>query len=106
MSIGDTTQHLLDKNFKLASSERSDSIDDFNSFTNCVLPKATKLYQVGESIADSTADDEGKTELEREIEERNEAIDELSGILGGSLSCPSIVPSGKSLIKVPFDNLI
>jgi hypothetical protein len=38
---------------------------------------------------------DSSSDLQREIDERDEALDELTGILGGSLSCPSFVPSGK-----------
>lgn len=51
--------------------------------------------------------DQEKSELENELAERIEAIDELSGILGGSFSCPSFVPYKISkLVTLTSINLI
>lgn len=62
------------------------------------MPKAirnVKRNQQFRNKQDSSLNYEDMTELQKEIEERNEALDELSGILAESSSCPSIVPSGK-----------
>lgn len=63
-------------------------------------PKAIRAFKKEASVDsqfESTIDDEDKSESQRELDERNDALDELSSILAGSSSCPTIIPSGEYL---------
>lgn len=86
------------QNNNISIDQRSNNTNPLNSGDNShqklVKPKAVRVANKNQELAhhlfDSLCKDEDKSELQWEMDERNEALDELSTILGKSSSCPSI----------------